>query len=100
MPNQMQLPKDPRLAGQMLQSHAATEAAKIKRGAIGAIFGMDTEKPGNIGVFAFALAALLFLVVLFVEPGPDFPKREALLTFGGIMTTALGFIFGRATSQS
>lgn len=99
MSNQIQLPKDPRLAGQLLQSHAATQAAKVKRGAIGWLFGMGTEKPGNIGVFAFGVAAALFLVVLFSPAVPDFPKSEALLTFGGIMTTALGFIFGRVTAE-
>ena len=98
MNNRMQLPSDPKLAGQMLQSHAATEANKVERGLIGMVFGMGSEKAGNIGAFAFFVGAVLFLVVLFAAPTPDFPKREALLTFGGVMTTALGFIFGRSTA--
>jgi hypothetical protein len=66
---------------------------------IGTVFGMDSEKPGNIAAFSFLVAAALFLIVLFMPAAADVPKKEALITFGGIMTTALGFVFGRTTAS-
>ncbi len=100
MANRIELPKDRELAGQVLQSQADTEAARVRRGAIGWMFGMGSEKLGNIGVFAFVVAAVLLVVVLFLPPAADFPKREALLTFGGIMSTSLGFVFGRLSADA
>lgn len=98
MANRIELPKDRELAGKLLQSHADVEAAKMQRGLVGAVIGMGEEKPGNIGVLAFVMAGALFLIVFFAPSTAELPKKEALLTFAGIMTTALGFVFGRATA--
>lgn len=91
-------PTDPKLAGKLVESEAAKEARKVEMGWIGAFFGGATEKPGNIAGFAITIA-FIGILVLWVSPdSATFPKREALTLFGGIITGALGFLFGRTTS--
>ena len=98
MGTEMRLPSDPKLAGRVLQSHADTAAKKMERGAMGWLFGMSSEKPGNIAGFAFIASAIMLIIVLYAPASADLPKGEAITAFLGIMTASLGFLFGRATN--
>lgn len=65
---------------------------------MGMLFGGATEKPGNIAGFAILISFIGIMALLIAPESASFPKREALTLFGGIITGALGYLFGRATS--
>ena len=67
-------------------------------GWVGWAFGNVTEKPGNIAAVAIVGAFFAIMFLSYVSPKTDgFPLRELLTLFGGIITTALGFLFGRSS---
>lgn len=66
---------------------------------MGILFGDATERPGNIAGLAIILAFAGLLAIAFWMPGGDETHKGELLTLlGGIVTGALGFVFGRSTS--
>ncbi|SRR5579871_6545546 len=76
-------------------AHSSREKA-MEMGWIGRFFGGAAEKPGNIAGAALFLSFAFLAAILFWGPNsPDFPKHEAVTLFGGIITGALGFLFGR-----
>ena len=96
--NRIDIPDNPRVAGMVLD--AEHKSRKLEMGTLGNFLGGATEKPGNIAAIVIVAAMVALLAILFL--GPDsaiFPKREAVTLFGGIITGALGFVFGRTTSS-
>ena len=80
-----------------IHAHASKDKA-MDMGLLGKIFGSTTEKPGNIAGAAILLSFVFLAAVLFYGPNsPDFPKHVAVTLFGGIITGALGFLFGRTS---
>ncbi len=96
--SRIELPSDPKARGRIVEAHVATEARKTEMGLLGGLYGGLAEKPGNIAGFAITIAFIGILVLLVAPDSATFPKREALTLFGGIITGALGFLFGRTTS--
>lgn len=72
---------------------------KLEIGWMGIIFGDSSEKPGNIAGFAILISFIAILIIaVYVPDSATSPKSELLTLFGGIITGALGFVFGRSTS--
>lgn len=94
MGGQIQRPPQ-QLTGRLLQSHVETEAAKLKRGAIGWFFGMANEKAGNIAGFILIVSLISMMIVLFVPADASVPKGQIAAGFFSLMTAAMGFLFGR-----
>ena len=95
----IELPSDPKLAGQVLKSHADTEARDMERGIMGWLFGMGSEKPANIAGFAIVVSFIAAVsIALWMPDTPGFTKKDAVLVFVGIITLALGFLFGRGSA--
>ncbi len=95
--NKLELPKDKELAGKVLQAQSDQETKKIERGFMGRLFGMATEKPGNIA--GFVILTSLFAIVLIIVAMPDgasVTKRDAIGGFVGLITLSLGYIFGKS----
>lgn len=91
----LELPSDPKLAGRLVQSHVDTEDKKMRRGALGVIFGMDKEKPQNAAIFAFGVSAVMFLLVYFA--GGNSPQENTVLgVIGSVFTGSIGYLFGGA----
>ena len=91
----LELPSDPKLAGRLVQSHVDTEDKRMRRGALGAFFGMEKEKPQNAAIFAFCVSAAMFIVVYFV--GPESPEKSTVLgVIGSVFTGSIGYLFGGA----
>lgn len=67
-------------------------------GVIGAFIGGGAEKPGNVAYFAIVFSFCVILALCFA-PDPGLPKSQLFTLFGGIVTSALGFLFGRSTSK-
>ena len=93
----LDLPDDKALAKKVIEANVAHEAARLQQGVLGRFFGDVGNKPGNIAGFAIILSALMITLTLFAPVASDVPRREVLVLFGGIFTSALGFLFGRST---
>lgn len=82
----------------LLNAQIQQASKKLEIGWMGHVFGDAAEKPGNVAAAAVVLAFILLALVLFAVPNsPDVPKREVITLLGGVITGALGFIFGRTT---
>lgn len=72
-------------------------------GMVGSLFGNIHEKPGNIAGLAIAVSLVLLLVVFFVSyfwPNTNnVPVGELTTLFGGIITLALGYLFGKSSKD-
>jgi hypothetical protein len=100
MTNQVQLPKNKDLAVHVISGQQAKEQLGMKMGLVGRLFGSGDEKPGNIAgvVLVTSLASVLFLLWLSAAY-PEARVSEAIAGFFGIITTTVGYIYGRTSSQ-
>jgi hypothetical protein len=75
------------------------QKAKQERGVVGWLFGSGPEKTGNIAGFAilFSFVAIAF-VLLFMPDSTAFTRKDAFLSFSGVITLSLGYLFGKSTS--
>jgi hypothetical protein len=84
--------------GRVQRSH---EDRKLERGAMGWLFGMGAEKPANIAGFAIVVSFVAAIITVIWMPDADsFTRKDAVLIFVGIITLALGFLFGRGSASS
>ena len=66
-------------------------------GWVGRVFGHGREKPGNIAGAAIVMSmAMIVLTMLMAQANPNLPKNELFTLFGGIVTLALGYLFGKS----
>lgn len=97
--NKLQLPENPDLAKQVLQAHQDTRSKEIEGGVFGKLFGFATEKPGNIAGFAIVVSIVALIAILLWMPDSEsISKKDAATLFAGIITLALGFVFGRSSA--
>ncbi len=92
-------PTDPVLAHKVIETDARRDERKQEGGAMGRLFGFSVEKPGNIAAFVL-IVSFIILACIFVW-GTDtttMSKKDELTMVVGIITLALGFVFGRTTS--
>jgi len=71
---------------------------QMEMGLLGSLFG--DKKPENVAGFAITLAFLGIMVAAFAPVATDFPRRELITGCIGIITGALGFVFGHSKGQS
>jgi len=88
---------------QMTKSTAVTEATLKHQaqelGLLGRLFGSASEKAGNIAGFAVVVAfAGAVIAAIWMPDTTSFTKKDAVLAFVGIITLALGFLFGRGSA--
>ena len=87
-----------RVSAGHINTGAKQASKKLEIGWMGRLFGDASEKPGNIAGLAIILAFLMLVFVLYAVPDTaTAPKREAVTLLGGIITGALGFLFGRTS---
>lgn len=68
---------------------------------MGWLFGMGAEKPANIAGFAIVVCFILIAALaIWMPDSPTFTKKDAVLIFVGIISLALGFLFGRGSAGS
>jgi membrane protease YdiL (CAAX protease family) len=83
----------------LLNAKAQQASKKLEIGWMGIVFGDAAEKPGNVAAAVIVLAFFGLMFILFFLPDSQgSSKKEALTLLGGMMTGALGFVFGRTTS--
>jgi hypothetical protein len=100
MTSNLQLPKDKDLAVHVLNGAQAKEQMNLKMGWMGRVFGSGDEKVGNIAgaVLIVSIAAVLLLLWLSAVY-PDAKLSEAIAGFFTVITTTVGYIFGRKSSE-
>lgn len=92
-------PIDPELQNVVVQAQMTDAHRRREMGVIGGFIGGGAEKPGNVAYFAIVYSFTVILVICFLPDSPSLPKRELFTLFGGIVTSALGFLFGRSTRR-
>ncbi|UXS09215.1 hypothetical protein [Agrobacterium tumefaciens] len=100
MSGNLNLPKDKDLAVHMINGAQAKEQLVMKMGWVGRVFGSGDEKAGNIAgiVLVVCIAAVLFLLSL-AAVYPEAKLSEAIAGFFTVITTTVGYIFGRKSSE-
>lgn len=93
---EIKLPNDKLLASRMLEVQAEHAGKELEMGRVGGWLGSATEKPGNIAGIAIILSFLMLLIVFLVPVNPNIPRESLFTLFGGIITLALGYLFGRS----
>ena len=69
-------------------------------GWIGRIFGSVQDKPGNIAGIAILASFMVLVAVLFASAkDPNFKTDALIPVFTGIITLALGYLFGKGSSS-
>ena len=73
-------------------------------GLLGRAFGSVKDKPGNIAgaaiVVCLLFLAAIFLISYFYPNSNNVPVGELMTLFGGIVTLALGYVFGKGSGDS
>ena len=68
-------------------------------GLLGKIFGSASEQAGNVAGFSVIVSFVAAVaVMLWMPDGGSISKKDAALAFTGIITLALGFLFGRGSA--
>jgi hypothetical protein len=94
-----ELPSEPELQVKVLEFDAQHRSKKLDQGWIGWLFGSSSEKNGNIAGMSLIVLLLTFVCIIFFYPSnTDLTKKDAVTIVAGIITTILGFIFGRASA--
>jgi len=63
-------------------------------GIFGRLIGGGVEKPGNVAAFVIVVSLIGLIVVVFYSGIAE--KTPLYGLFGGLITTSLGYIFGRS----
>ena len=92
------LPADTKLAGRLIDHTSALDSKKTDHGLFG-ILGDANHKPGNVAFLAIVLSFALICLLLFARVDPAVDKSSLFALAGTIITGALGFLFGRASSS-
>lgn len=94
MSNTIGLPSSPAIAKQVLDDRHK------ERGVLGKFFGGKEHAPTNIAGFVLGLSAMAVLFLLTLAAiYPEARLTEAIAGFFGIITTTLGFMFGRSKQE-
>lgn len=90
------LPADPNLAGKIVDAQAAHEKTKLDRGLVGWIFGTKDHVANNVA----GLVVLIGVIFIFYKMAmaTEFDSiKDQVVWVGGLVTTALGYLFGRSS---
>jgi hypothetical protein len=99
MANNLHLPDNTRLASKIIETRAQQQSRRDEMGILGRIMGGAAQKAGNVAGFAILFAsAMLALLIFQPPPSPAVPVDQLLPIFRGIITLALGYMFGRGSS--
>ncbi|MBY3067450.1 hypothetical protein HFO74_29205 [Rhizobium laguerreae] len=100
MSGNLNLPKDKDLAVHVINGAQAKEQLVMRMGYLGRVFGSGEEKAGNIagGVLVISITAVLFLLWLSAAY-PEARLSEAITGFFTVITTTIGYILGRKSSE-
>jgi hypothetical protein len=93
------LPQDRVLAEQVIASRVRQEERVTEMGRFGIIFGSVQEKPGNIAGMVILSSFIVLVAILIISAENSNFKTDALIpVFTGIISLALGYLFGKSTT--
>jgi hypothetical protein len=94
----LDLPENLDLAARVVESQAQISSRSLEMGWIGRALGNVTEKPGNIAGFAIIASFLVLVGILLISAlDPTFKTDVLIPVFTGIITLALGYLFGKGS---
>ena len=99
MPNELKLPEDAKLASKIIQSNAERATRRDEMGWIGLLFGGATQKAGNVASFAIVFSCIMLAIIVLRPTSSAVPVGELYTLFGGIITLALGYMFGKGANS-
>jgi uncharacterized membrane protein len=88
----------------VLDTQAKQQERKVEMGYIGRLFGSVRDKTGNIAgaavIVGLLMIAVVFWISYFYPNSNNVPVGELMTLFGGIVSLALGYIFGKGSGHS
>ena len=89
-----ELPDDTALAKKVIEGHTAYETTRMQQGWLGLVFGDVANKSGNVAGFAIVVAFMMMLALMFAPVAAALAEK-LFVFFGGVITLALGYMFGK-----
>jgi hypothetical protein len=98
MANNVELPKDAKLAAKIIENEGQLGLRKQEMGYLGRLFGNATEKPGNIAGLLILLCLCLLGLIWYLRPS-DFPITDVVGKLATILTLTVGYLFGHVAKH-
>jgi hypothetical protein len=96
----LDLPSDLHLASKVIEFETQRTTRSLEMGWIGRVFGSVQDKPGNIAGFAIIASFFVLVGIIIVSArDPAFKTDAVLPVFTGIITLALGYLFGKGSGS-
>src|SRR5438045_9538961 len=93
------LPDNLQLASKVIDFETQRTTRSLEMGWIGRVFGSVHDKPGNIAGFAITVSFVVLVGVLILSAyNPNFKTDAVIPVFTGIITLALGYLFGKGSA--
>lgn len=98
--NYANLPSDSTIANKVVDAQATTEATKLERGWVGAVFGGRASVPYNVAaLIAVGTFVAIVAVVCFVSDSSGWPRKDIATLLGSFLTLTLGYLFGKGAKS-
>jgi len=98
--NKIDLPSDPKLAKQVLDSETKHRTMEIELGALGKFFGSNHKVPVYIaGLIASITVVVGFIYTFIPDDWKTAPTAEFWKIVSPIVMSCLAYIFGAATAK-
>jgi hypothetical protein len=94
MANKFELPKNPIIAGKIVETEHAARIAEMGR--LGAFFGSRDNASVYLASLVVFLALISCAAIAYADPSL---RSDALKAMLGLAATALGFMFGSSTNK-
>jgi hypothetical protein len=96
----LDLPNNLQLASKVIDYETQRSSRSLEMGWLGRALGNAAEKPGNIAGFAIVASFLILIAILWISAKDSSFRTEAVIpVFTGIITLALGYLFGKSSSN-
>lgn len=90
------LPEDKELASKVIDATTSLESKKADHGFLG-LLGDVKNKPSNIAFCVIMLSFVFMVLLLFIPMDVSVSKNQLFAAAWTTITSAVGFLFGRAT---
>ncbi|MGO9245330.1 MAG: hypothetical protein ACLPT4_05645 [Verrucomicrobiia bacterium] len=94
------LPDNPRVAQLVIENETKKHELTLKSGILGRVFGVGTDAAIHIvGLIAFVLVFACVIYTFIPQNATSFAVADFWKTITPILTTLMGFLFGRSVGK-